>query len=66
MTNNELIKQIDLVPSYENGSWVVREESFRLVGMEAVDIEPTNIWHFRTDGEASAFIDLWRKKKGNI
>ena len=63
---NERIKQIDLVPSYENGSWVVREESFRLSGSEAVDIEPTNIWHFRTDGEAEAFIDLWREKKGNI
>jgi len=66
MTNNEYIKQIDLVPSYENGSWVVREESFRLVGCQAVDIEPTNIWHFRTDGEAEKFIDKWRACNGNV
>lgn len=66
MTNNEYIKQIDLVPSYENGSWVVREETFRLEGSEAVDIEPSNIWHFKTDSLASAFIDRWIEKSGNI
>lgn len=64
---SETLKQIDLVPSYENGSWVVREESFRLSsGGEPLDIEPTNIWHFRTDAEASAFIDRWVASEGKI
>jgi len=62
----EWIKQIDLVPSYENGSWVVREETFRLVGSQEVDIEPSNIWHFKTDAEADKFIDRWRACKGNL
>lgn len=66
MTNNEYIKQIDLVPSYENGSWVVREERFRLIGSQAVDMEETNVWHFTKKEFANAFITRWRKNKGNI
>ena len=66
MTSNERIKQIDLVPSHENGSWVVREESFRLDGIQALDIEETNVWHFTKREFAEAFIERWRKNKGNI
>ena len=63
---SERLKQIDFVPSYENGSWVVREETFRLAGGEAVDIEPSNIWHFKTDREADNFIDRWIACKGHL
>jgi hypothetical protein len=64
--NSNRLKQIDFVPSYENGSWVVREETFRLVDGEPVDIEPSNIWHFKTDREADNFIDRWIACKGHL
>lgn len=66
MNTNERIRQINLVPSYENGSWVVREQSFRLDGIQALDIEETKVWHFTKRKFAEAFIKRWRKNKGNI
>lgn len=66
LMKTETRKQIDLVPSYENGSWVVREEQYTLVRGEPRDFEPTNIWHFKTDGEASAFIDRWIAARGDF
>ena len=62
----QTLLQIDFAPYFENGSWVVREESFRYEDGEALDIQPSKEWNFKTEEEADAFIDRWIKCKGRI
>lgn len=50
--------QIDLIPSFESGKYVVREE----VCTDNDKWELNEEYHFDTKAEADAFIDRWIAK----
>jgi hypothetical protein len=54
---NEPIYQIDLVPQFEDGKWVVRESVLEEDGDEVGEV--IEEYHFKTEREADDFIDRW-------
>lgn len=54
---NEPIYQIDLVPQFENGKWVVRESILREDEDEIGEV--IEEYHFQTESDADDFIDKW-------
>jgi hypothetical protein len=54
---NEPIYQIDLVPQFENGKWVVRESILRDDDEEIGEV--IEEFRFETESAADDFIDNW-------
>jgi hypothetical protein len=54
---NEPIYQIDLVPQFEDGKWVVRESVLEEDGDEVGEV--VEEYRFEKESDADDFIDRW-------